>query len=149
MDAGTAWIALLCYTFSLYMDFSGYSDMAIGMAAMFGFDFKENFNFPYLSTSVTEFWRRWHISLGDWFRSISIFLWRKPERKCIPESVYCIPGNGNLAWGSLGLSFLGSHAWSLCGCGAVSYEEGMVRKNTGDPSLGSNLFHCKYRMDHL
>lgn len=75
MDAGTAWIALLCYTFSLYMDFSGYSDMAIGMAAMFGFDFKENFDFPYLSTSVTEFWRRWHISLGAWSGSIFIFHW--------------------------------------------------------------------------
>ena len=73
MDVGTAWIALLCYTFSLYMDFSGYSDMAIGMAAMFGFDFKENFNFPYLSTSVTEFWRRWHISLGAWFREYLYF----------------------------------------------------------------------------
>ena len=81
MDAGTAWIALLCYTFSLYMDFSGYSDMAIGMAAMFGFDFKENFNFPYLSTSVTEFWRRWHISLGPGSGSIFIFLWAEAGKE--------------------------------------------------------------------
>ena len=73
MDAGTAWIALISYSFSLYMDFSGYSDMAIGMAAMMGFEFKENFAFPYLSTSVTEFWRRWHISLGAWFREYLYF----------------------------------------------------------------------------
>lgn len=69
MDAGTAWILVLSYSLGLYMDFSGYSDMAIGMARMFGFHFKENFNFPYLSTSVTEFWRRWHISLGTWFKN--------------------------------------------------------------------------------
>lgn len=69
MDAGTAWIVVFCYTLGLYMDFSGYSDMAIGMAKMFGFHFKENFNFPYLSTSITEFWRRWHISLGSWFKN--------------------------------------------------------------------------------
>ena len=73
IDAGTAWIAVISYTFGLYMDFSGYSDMAIGMASMFGFSFKENFNFPYMSTSVSEFWRRWHISLGAWFREYIYF----------------------------------------------------------------------------
>ena len=73
LDAGTAWVALLSYSISLYMDFSGYSDMAIGMAAMMGFEFLENFNFPYLSTSITEFWRRWHISLGAWFREYLYF----------------------------------------------------------------------------
>ena len=62
IDAGMAWIAVISYTFGLYMDFSGYSDMAIGIASIFGFSFKENFNFPYLSTSISEFWRRWHIS---------------------------------------------------------------------------------------
>lgn len=73
IDTGTAWIAVLSYTFGLYMDFSGYSDMAIGIASMFGFSFKENFNFPYMSTSVGEFWRRWHISLGVWFREYIYF----------------------------------------------------------------------------
>lgn len=73
LDAGTAWIALLCFGAELYMDFSGYSDMAIGMAGMMGFSFQENFNFPYMSTSVTEFWRRWHISLGAWFREYLYF----------------------------------------------------------------------------
>ncbi|MGN1024745.1 MAG: MBOAT family O-acyltransferase [Lachnospiraceae bacterium] len=62
------WLGALAYTFQIYFDFSGYSDMAIGMGRMFGFHFLENFDHPYLSASVTEFWRRWHISLGAWFR---------------------------------------------------------------------------------
>lgn len=63
-----AWLGILCYTLQIYFDFSGYSDMAIGLGKMFGFDFLENFNYPYISQSVSEFWRRWHISLGTWFR---------------------------------------------------------------------------------
>jgi len=62
------WLGIVCYTLQLYYDFSGYSDMAIGLGAMFGFHFLENFNFPYISTSIQEFWRRWHISLSSWFR---------------------------------------------------------------------------------
>ena len=68
MDAATAWLGVAAYGFQLYFDFSGYSDMAIGLSNVFGFRFGENFNFPYLSKSVTEFWKRWHISLGSWFR---------------------------------------------------------------------------------
>lgn len=64
----TAWVGALCYAFQIYFDFSGYSDMAIGLARMFGFKFRENFDFPYISRSITEFWRRWHISLSSWFR---------------------------------------------------------------------------------
>lgn len=64
----TAWMGLAAYTFQLYFDFSAYSDMAIGLGHMFGFRFLENFNYPYISKSITEFWRRWHISLGTWFR---------------------------------------------------------------------------------
>lgn len=64
----TAWLGAICYTFQIFFDFSGYSDMAIGIGRIFGFHFQENFNFPYISTSVTEFWRRWHISLSSWFR---------------------------------------------------------------------------------
>lgn len=63
-----AWLAAACYMFQIYYDFSGYSDMAIGLGKMFGFDFPENFNYPYISHSVREFWRRWHISLSTWFR---------------------------------------------------------------------------------
>ena len=62
------WLGIICYTLQIYFDFSGYSDMAIGLGKMFGFDFLENFNYPYVSQSVSEFWRRWHISLGSWFR---------------------------------------------------------------------------------
>lgn len=62
------WIASLAYTLQIYFDFSGYSDMAIGLGRIFGFHFLENFNFPYISRSITEFWRRWHISLSGWFR---------------------------------------------------------------------------------
>ena len=63
-----AWLGAVAYTFQIYFDFSGYSDMAIGLGRMFGFSFKENFDHPYISRSVTEFWRRWHMSLGSWFR---------------------------------------------------------------------------------
>lgn len=63
-----AWLGALAYTFQIFFDFSGYSDMAIGLGKMFGFHFLENFNYPYISKSATEFWRRWHISLGSWFR---------------------------------------------------------------------------------
>lgn len=64
----SAWLGAISYALMLYFDFSGYSDMAIGLAQMFGFTFQKNFDYPYLSTSITEFWRRWHISLGAWFR---------------------------------------------------------------------------------
>lgn len=68
LDPGLAWVGALAYTFQIYFDFSAYSDMAIGLGRMFGFHFLENFNYPYISKSVTEFWRRWHISLSTWFR---------------------------------------------------------------------------------
>ncbi len=73
MDAGqisvlSAWLGCAAYTFQIYFDFSGYSDMAVGLGKMLGFEFKKNFFYPYVSTSITEFWRRWHISLGTWFR---------------------------------------------------------------------------------
>ncbi|HGG0417304.1 TPA: MBOAT family protein [Clostridium sporogenes] len=68
IDQPTAWLGAICYTFQIYFDFSGYSDMAIGLGYLFGFKFMENFNYPYISKSITEFWRRWHISLSTWFK---------------------------------------------------------------------------------
>jgi alginate O-acetyltransferase complex protein AlgI len=68
VTGAAAWTGIVAYTFQIYFDFSGYSDMAIGLGRMMGFRFNENFNFPYLSTSITEFWRRWHISLSTWMR---------------------------------------------------------------------------------
>lgn len=64
----TAWLGALCYMFQIFFDFSGYSDMAIGLGCIFGFDFKENFNYPFVSASMRDFWRRWHISLSTWFK---------------------------------------------------------------------------------
>ena len=63
-----AWLGIAAFSLQIYFDFSGYSDMAVGLGRMIGFEFKENFNYPYISRSITEFWRRWHISLGTWFR---------------------------------------------------------------------------------
>ncbi len=65
---GLLWLGLILYAFQIYFDFSGYSDMAIGLGRIFGFRFPENFNYPYISQSITEFWRRWHITLSSWFR---------------------------------------------------------------------------------
>lgn len=73
MDVLTAWLGTIFFTLQIYFDFSGYSDMAIGLSKIFGFNFKENFDFPYHSKSITEFWRRWHISLGAWFREYLYF----------------------------------------------------------------------------
>ena len=69
----SAWLGFVAYSFQIYFDFSGYSDMAIGLGKMFGFTFLENFEYPYISKSITEFWRRWHISLGTWFKEYVYF----------------------------------------------------------------------------
>ena len=68
MNMLTAWLGIVAFGFQIYFDFSGYSDMAIGLGACLGFQFPENFNYPYISASVTDFWRRWHMTLGSWFR---------------------------------------------------------------------------------
>ncbi len=73
LTAVGAWLGLAAYAFQIYFDFSGYSDMAIGLGRMFGFEFLENFNYPYISRSVVEFWKRWHISLTTWFREYVYF----------------------------------------------------------------------------
>ena len=75
----TAWVGALAYTMQIYFDFSGYSDMAIGLGKMFGFEFGKNFDYPYISKSVTEFWRRWHISLAHGSEIMSISLWVETE----------------------------------------------------------------------
>lgn len=73
IPSSLAWLGAIAYTLQIYFDFSGYSDMAIGLGLMFGFKFEENFNYPYISKSITEFWRRWHMSLGTWFRDYVYF----------------------------------------------------------------------------
>ncbi|ABX43784.1 MBOAT family O-acyltransferase [Lachnoclostridium phytofermentans] len=73
LSTAFAWLGAISYSFQILFDFSGYSDMAIGLGKMFGFHFDENFNYPYISASISEFWRRWHISLGSWFRDYVYF----------------------------------------------------------------------------
>ena len=73
VSTSLAWLGIVCYALQIYFDFSGYSDMAVGLGKMFGFTFMENFNYPYISRSIREFWRRWHISLSSWFRDYVYF----------------------------------------------------------------------------
>lgn len=68
LSSGLAWLGILAFTLQIYFDFSGYSQMAIGLGRMLGFRFPQNFNFPYISRSITEFWRRWHMTLSSWFK---------------------------------------------------------------------------------
>ena len=86
LSAATAWLGILAFTFQIYFDFSGYSDMAIGLGKMMGFNFPENFNYPYMSHSISEFWRRWHITLGAWFRSY-VYIPLGGNRKGLPRTL--------------------------------------------------------------
>lgn len=109
-DFPIAWLGAIAYSLQLYFDFSGYSDMAIGLGRMFGFHFLENFNYPYISKSITEFWRRWHISLSSWFK----------------EYVY-IPLGGNRkgcyrTYLNLGIVFYGMARIGLSSCGASGMD---------------------------
>ena len=85
-SSSVAWLGTLAFAFQIYFDFSGYSDMAIGLAKMLGFELNENFNYPYMSASVTEFWRRWHISLGSWFREY-VYIPLGGNRKGLPRQL--------------------------------------------------------------
>ena len=82
-----AWVGAIAYTFQIYFDFSGYSDMAIGLGQMFGFKFPENFNYPYESKSITEFWRRWHMTLGTWFREY-LYIPLGGNKKGVPRQIF-------------------------------------------------------------
>ena len=86
MNVFTAWLGIVAFRFQIYFDFSGYSDMAIGLGAMLGFHFPENFNYPYISASVTEFWHRWHITLGSWFREY-VYIPLGGNRKGLPRQI--------------------------------------------------------------
>ena len=93
-----AWIGIIAFSLQLYFDFAGYSDMAIGLGRMFGFEFMENFNYPYISKSITEFWRRWHISLGSWFRDY-VYIPMGGNRCKVPKHIF----NLFIVWGLTGL----------------------------------------------
>lgn len=94
----TYWIGIIAYTLQIYFDFSGYSDMAIGLGKMFGFEFMENFNYPYISKTVTEFWRRWHISLSTWFREY-VYIPLGGNRVSVPRHIF----NLLVVWSLTGL----------------------------------------------
>lgn len=111
LPVATAWIGIIAFAFQIYFDFSGYSDMAIGLGAIMGFHFPENFNYPYISKSITEFWRRWHISLGSWFKEY-VYIPLGGNRRGIRRQiiniliVWCLTG----IWHGAGWNFL---IWGL------------------------------------
>ena len=128
IDCPTAWGAALLYMLQIYYDFSGYSDIAIGLARMFGFSCKENFCFPYRSLSVSEFWRRWHISLGTWFREYVYFPLggsRCPLRKTLRNLavVFLLTG----LWHGAGWNYL---LWGAINGGFVMLER-VIRDRAG------------------
>jgi alginate O-acetyltransferase complex protein AlgI len=86
ISAFTAWLGILAFAFQIYFDFSGYSDMAVGLGKILGFNFPENFDYPYMSKSVSEFWRRWHITLGTWFR-LYVYYPLGGNRKGLPRTI--------------------------------------------------------------
>ena len=98
LSALSAWLGVLAYAFQIYFDFSGYSDMAIGMGRMFGFQFPENFRYPYVSRSVSDFWRRWHITLSTWFREY-LYIPLGGNRVRVPRNIF----NLAVVWMATGL----------------------------------------------
>ncbi len=111
LPALTAWIGIFAFTFQIYFDFAGYSDMAIGLGKMFGFHFLENFEYPYLSKSITEFWRRWHISLGTWFREY-VYIPLGGNRKGMRRQIF----NLAVVWALTGIWHGASWNFLLWGC---------------------------------
>ena len=98
ISTSAAWLGALAFTFQIYFDFSGYSDMAIGLGKIFGFDYLENFNYPYISRSITEFWRRWHMSLSSWFKEY-VYIPLGGNRKGLPRQILNIA----VVWALTGL----------------------------------------------
>lgn len=113
LSVASAWIAACAYLMQVYFDFSGYSDMAIGLGRMFGFHFLENFNFPFLCKSVAGFWNRWHISLGTWFRDYLYF----PLGGSRVKSVWRLIFNTFMVWSLTGLWHGAAWTYFLWGCG--------------------------------
>jgi len=132
LSSDSAWLGIVCFTFQIYFDFSGYSDMAIGMARMMGFPLRENFNQPYLATSFTDFWHRWHISLSTWIRDylyIPLGGNRVPEWRVYFNLVICFVLSG--LWHGANWTFL---FWGLYhGIFLICDRIGLVRALRGLP----------------
>jgi alginate O-acetyltransferase complex protein AlgI len=108
LSFGIAWLGLLCFSLQIYLDFSAYSDMAIGLARMLGFSLRENFAMPYIARSITEFWRRWHISLTTWIRDyLYVPLGGSRGSAIASQSMALLPRFGAVAWSSLEFRSLG------------------------------------------
>ena len=120
------WVGIIAYSFQIYFDFSGYSDMACGLGNMFGFEFLKNFNYPYISKSITEFWRRWHISLSTWFRDY-VYIPLGGNRKGVFRSII----NILIVWGLTGLWHGASYNFILWGLyfGVILLLEKFVLKS--------------------
>src|SRR6266436_5921075 len=126
LDMGTAWVGVLCFTAQIYFDFSGYSDMAIGLSRMFGFRLKENFRQPYTAINFTDFWHRWHISLSSWIRDylyIPLGGNRAPEWRVYSNLVICFVLSG--LWHGASWTFL---LWGLYhGAFLIADRAGLAR----------------------
>ena len=136
IDVPTAWGCVLLYTLQIYYDFSGYSDIAIGLSNIFGLELDENFRFPYTAVSITDFWRKWHISLGTWFK----------EYIYIPLGGYRVSDNRYLAWSRRKLYFLGSFTWNSSNSGKMYRKEGVVYKDSKSSKMDFYNADCKYRL---
>lgn len=123
-SAAMAWLGMISYTLQIFFDFSGYSDMAIGLGRMFGFHFKENFNYPYISATVTEFWRRWHISLASWFRDY-VYIPLGGSRGSKPRQIL----NIFIVWLLTGI-WHGAN-WTYIAWGLMHFTALMIEKLTG------------------
>ncbi len=132
-----AWVGVICYTLQIYFDFSGYSDMAIGMGNMFGFKIKENFNYPYCASSVKDFWRRWHISLSSWFRDylyIPIGGNRKGIRRTRLNKIIVFFFTG--MWHGANWTFI---IWGLWHAFALTTED-IVKKKIRIPNIVGHIY---------
>lgn len=136
IPAATAWLGALAYTFEIYYDFSGYSDMAIGLGRCFGFHFLENFNYPYMARSITDFWRRWHISLTSFFRDY-VYIPLGGNRVSLPKHIR----NLFIVWLLTGI-WHGAE-WTFILWGIVYFAIQLLEKQTGlSEKLPSPIAHC-------
>ena len=142
LSTGMAWLGAICYSLQIFFDFCGYSEMAIGLGEMFGFHFLENFNYPYISKTVTEFWRRWHISLGTWFRDYLYF----PLGGSRVESKLRLVFNLAVVWFATGI-WHGAN-WTFLLWGILHGTVIIIEKLTGIPKKAEEkkAFAVVYRM---
>ncbi len=144
MPVLTAWLGVLAYGLQIYFDFSGYSDMAIGLGACMGFGFPENFRYPYISTSITEFWRRWHISLGSWFREY-VYIPLGGNQKGLPRQLINITIVWALTgiWHGAGLNFL---LWGLWFAAFLILEKAFLGKILRNAPKGLGMMYVSVVM---